>query len=92
MSSAQGSACIEAALDSGVPLQRLLDAAVLDEDLGGVPCALSLACLGAFSGVSVAQWGQNPLGRVFVPVANLWHNRVAAEPPQLPDAPNDRRG
>lgn len=84
--------CSEAALDSGVPLQRLLDAAVSDEDLGGVPCALSLACVGAFSGVAVAQWGQNPLGRVFVPMGNLWLNRVAAEAPQLPDAPHDRRG
>lgn len=75
-----------------MPLQRLLDAAASDEDLGGVPCALSLACLGAYSGVAVAQWGQNPLGRVFVPAGNLWLNRVSEEAPELPDPPQDRRG
>lgn len=76
----------------GVPLQRLLDTAAADEDQGGAPCALTCACLGAYSGVAVVQWGQGPLGRAFVPAGNLWLNRVASELPALPDAPNNRRG
>jgi phage tail tape-measure protein len=76
----------------GVPLQRLLDAAAADTDLGGASCALTGACVGAYSGVAVAQWGQRPLGRVFVPAGNLWLNRVASELPVLPDAPTNRRG
>ena len=86
---ALGAACIDAALDVGLPLQRLLASAETDEQ-GGVPCGLTFASLGAHGGVAVQPWGS--LGRVFAPAANLWLHKVAREPPILPPAPNNMTG